>query len=156
MIIAEYGRHPLQIRVWQQFLRYHNRAVSLRESCLDKSRWLMVSGNLTLVIFVQPSQFRRFRTFTGLTCAISPTHGESKSCIATETFLSSLSRSRLVGLKAFFMTQYITVYRDITHQAFLTNSGIFHLVLNNPMNRAVTSRHALLVDSLSSLHRYHC
>ena len=36
IVLAEFGRFPLQIHFWQQILRYHNRAVSLPASRLDK------------------------------------------------------------------------------------------------------------------------
>lgn len=35
-MLAEFGRYPLQIRFWQQILRYHNRAVRLPDSRLVK------------------------------------------------------------------------------------------------------------------------
>ena len=35
-IVLAFGRYPLQIRFWQQILRYHNRAVRLPDSRLVK------------------------------------------------------------------------------------------------------------------------
>ena len=36
IVLAEFGRYPLQIRFWQQILCYHKRAVRLPDSRLGK------------------------------------------------------------------------------------------------------------------------
>jgi hypothetical protein len=36
IVLAEFGRFPLQIHFWQQILRYHNRVRALPNSQLDK------------------------------------------------------------------------------------------------------------------------
>jgi len=36
IVLAEFGRFPLQIHFWQQILRYHNRVGALPNSRLDK------------------------------------------------------------------------------------------------------------------------
>ena len=36
IVLAELGRFPLQFHFWQQILRFHHRALTLRESCLVK------------------------------------------------------------------------------------------------------------------------
>ena len=36
MVLAEFGRVPLQVHFWQQILRYHNRALALPNSRLVK------------------------------------------------------------------------------------------------------------------------
>ena len=36
MVLAEFGRYPLQTHYWQQVLRFHNRAIKMPDSCLVK------------------------------------------------------------------------------------------------------------------------
>ena len=44
IVLAEYGRFPLQVHFWQQILRYHHRVVALDNSRLVKLAMHMVDG----------------------------------------------------------------------------------------------------------------
>ncbi len=102
IVLAEFGRFPLQIHFWQQILRYHNRVRALPNSRLDKLA--LIDG------FWDSNPPHRVEALSGNWRSdvrrITDTHGQQ--ILYDELDIPSLlSEKKRTGLRTFFLTQTI-------------------------------------------------
>ena len=118
IVLAEFGRFPLQIHFWQQILRYHNRVRALPNNRLDKLA--LIDGfwdsnpphRVEALSGSGRSDVRRF------------TDTDGQQSVYDELDISIIIEREKARLRTFFLTQTIAACNSKTLSTKLINQFI--------------------------------